>query len=436
MNKKTKIIVNIMILILIMIIVCLFLIIKLKKNLIMKEKDEYKDIPYKYDIDNSLKYVNDRSEYFTISGIVDNYINLIGNENEVKLFNIISPQYAKEYNVTVENILNKLEIPKTDNMYQYYNCTINNMLVAQLDSETSIYIVNGKCRIVGKDTIFNVEVMVEVNNVSKLYNLYPSQYVNDKELNKIKIGDNIVDDNYKKEEISNRNNNNFTYVRITDNEMANKYMENLKELLLYYEDDAYNKLNIEYSKLRFEDEKNFKKYLTDIKTKTQLMQLSKYKVEANNNYTDYICSDRYNNYYIFREEDGIMRYSVFLDSYTINLPSSLEKYNSSSTIEKVGYNIQKCIEAINNKDYSYVYKKLDETFRASRYNTEESFEKIIKNNLFDNNVIEKASKLNEGDTYIYEIVIRNGNNNEQKKNVTIIMEIGEGTDYTMSFSFK
>lgn len=436
MNKKTKIIVNIMILILIMIIVCLFLIIKLKKNLIMKEKDEYKDIPYKYDIDNSLKYVNDRSEYFTISGIVDNYINLIGNENEVKLFNIISPQYAKEYNVTVENILNKLEIPKTDNMYQYYNCTINNMLVAQLDSETSIYIVNGKCRIVGKDTIFNVEVMVEVNNVSKLYNLYPSQYVNDKELNKIKIGDNIVDDNYKKEEISNRNNNNFTYVRITDNEMANKYMENLKELLLYYEDDAYNKLNIEYSKLRFEDEKNFKKYLTDIKTKTQLMQLSKYKVEANNNYTDYICSDRYNNYYIFREEDGIMRYSVFLDSYTINLPSSLEKYNSSSTIEKVGYNIQKCIEAINNKDYSYVYKKLDETFRASKYNTEETFEKIIKNNLFDNNVIEKASKLNEGDTYIYEIVIRNGNNNEQKKNVTIIMEIGEGTDYTMSFSFK
>lgn len=435
MNKKRKIIVSMIILILIMIIVCLFIIIELNKKLIMKEKDEYTDIPYKYDIDNSLKYVNDRSEYFTISSIIDNYINLIGNENEVKLLNVISPQYTKEYNITTDNVLDKLKIPKTDNMYQYYNCIINDMLVAQLDSETSVYIVNGKCRIVGKNTIFNVEVMVEVNNVTKLYNLYPSQYVNDKKLNKVKIGENI-DINYKKEEISNRNNNIFTYVTITDNEMANKYMENLKELLLYYEDEAYNKLNIEYSKLRFKDEKNFESYLLDTKTKTQLMQLSKYKVEANSNYTDYICSDRYNNYYVFREQDGIMRYSVFLDSYTIDLPSSLEKYNSASTIEKVGYNIQKCIEAINNKDYSYVYKKLDETFKTNKYNTEEAFEKTIKSNLFDNNIIEKASKLNEGDTYIYEVVIKNGNNNEQNKNVTIIMKIGEGTDYTMSFSFK
>lgn len=435
MNKKTKVIVSMMIFILIMIIVCLLLIIKLKKNLIKEEKDEYKDISYKYDIETSLKYVNDRSEYFTISSIVDNYINLIGNENDIKLFNIISPQYVKEYNVTNENILRILKIPKTDNMYQYYNCIINDMLVAQLDSETSVYIVNGKCRIVGKDTIFDINIMLEVNTVNKIYNLYPGQYIVDKKLNELKIGDQITN-NYKKEDINDRNNNNFTYVNLTDNEMASKYMENLKELLLYYKDSAYDKLNTEYSKLRFKDEEEFREYLTDTKSKIQLMQLSKYKVEANNNYTDYICSDRYNNYYIFREKDGIMRYSVLLDSYTISLPSALEKYSSSSTIEKVGYNIQKCVEAINNKDYSYVYNKLDESFKTNKYNTENIFEKAIRNNLFDNNVIEKASKLNEGDTYIYEVVIKNGSNEEQKKNVTIIMQIGEGTDYTMSFSFK
>ena len=54
-------------------------------------------------------------------------------------------------------------------------------------------------------------------------------------------------------------------------------------------------------------------------------------------------------------ESNITNYEVVLDTYTIDLPEFLEKYNKNSDEIKCGMNIQKLFDAINDEDYSYVY---------------------------------------------------------------------------------
>ena len=52
-----------------------------------------------------------------------------------------------------------------------------------------------------------------------------------------------------------------------------------------------------------------------------------------------------------------------LDSYTINTPRFLEEYQKSNEQEKVELTINKVFEALNNKDFKYIYGKLDENYK-------------------------------------------------------------------------
>ena len=434
MNKRSKLLLKLIILGIALCLIIVIILIKKYNNNNNQNEDSYENIIYEERIDNSIRYVNDRANYFIIKDIVNNYITANANENTKKLISILSPNFINKYQITEKNVLDKLHIPQRENMYQNYNLTINDMVYIQLDDSTYLYIVSGKCRIVGKDTIFDINVMIELDSVNKLYNLYPEQYIKDNKLDEIKIGAEKIA--YTKEEITNREYNKYTYFTVKHSEIVYKYMEDLKEFLLYYKDDAYNKLDSEYGKKRFKDKKQFDDYLIENNERIQLMQLSKYKIERYSDYTDYICADKFDNYYIFREIDGVMKYSVFLDSYTIDFESSIKKYNEANSAEKVGYNIQKCIEAINNKDYTYVYNKLDETFKNNNYKTEDEFKRVIKNNLFDINKIEKATRNNEGNTFVYEVIVKNGRKQEEEKKLTIIMQLKENNDFVMSFSFS
>jgi len=102
----------------------------------------------------------------------------------------------------------------------------------------------------------------------------------------------------------------------------------------------------------------------------------------------------------------------------------------------VGYNIQKVLDAINTKDYEYIYNKLDFEFKAVNYVTLESFEKAIKDNLFDRNEVKKVESFNEGLTYAFKLTITDIKDNEKEQDMTVIMQLGEGTNFVMSMSFE
>ena len=312
MKKNQKILITFIILISIMILITISLLLVLKRGNRNKENnmsnqvinniensyieeinDDVQITPNK--IDNKIKYEDDRSTYFTIRALYNNYINWIGYQNKADLKNILSPQYISRYGITDNNIWDKLTVPKIDNDKQYYKTIIMEMLTAQIDDTTNVYIVKGKGRIVGKDTMFTVQAMFEIDTTNNIYNVYPYQYLKDNGFDKLKVGNQIS--SYTKEEITYRENNKFIYTKKSDKEMANEYFNDYRELLQNYPNDAYNKLNSQYSKKRFGSKENFETYLEDNKMNIALMTINEYKVVSNNNYTDYICSDKYGNIY-------------------------------------------------------------------------------------------------------------------------------------------
>lgn len=402
---------------------------------ITDDKSAYENMQFDYEINNKVQYVNNRSDYFTVTSIVNKYIEIIGNQEKTKLNAILSPNYISKYNITNDNIFQKLTIPALDNNMQYYQFRVNNMLTSQIDDTTYVYIVNGSCRIVGKNTIFNIKVMIELDSISKLYNIYPYQYIQDNGIDKIKVGEELT--NYNKEEITDRSTNKFTYITVTDKELANKYFDDFKELIFYYNDELYNKLNSEYSKKRFGSKSEFKTYITDNSKVLYSMQINKYKVINTNDYTDFICTDQYDNYYIFRQQGGIMRYTVFLDNYTIMSDEDKEYYNKLDKFDKAKYNLNKFITMVNTKDYSAIYNALDPTFRTNNFKNVENLKQNIKDNLYDVNSIGLEDYDDQTyEYYIFNCKIINMKNTNESKNMTIIMNQTEGTDFTMSFSFE
>ena len=101
----------------------------------------------------------------------------------------------------------------------------------------------------------------------------------------------------------------------------------------------------------------------------------------------------------------------------------------------MGMNIEKVIEAINQKDYQYVYSKLDDTFKQNNFPTLDSFIEYIQSNLFEYNKVEYDEFTQDGDTSIYKAIIKNSKaENEDGKNITFVMKLLEDSNYVMSFS--
>lgn len=392
-----------------------------------------------YNIDrkdyNQLDYEKNRSNYFTINNLYNNYINVIGSKEKEKLKNILSEDYKIQYNITDNNIFDKLVVPSLTDSSQYYKPMITEMLTTQIDDTTYVYIVKGKCRIVNmNNTILNINAMFELNMSNNTYSVYPYNYMKDKGYDRLNAGNSI---NYTPEKIEKNANNEFKYAAKTDLEMAKEYFNNYKELLLFYKDEAYSKLDEQYSKKRFGSKENFETYLKENNLTIALMNTDKYKVKSYQNYTDYICSDKYDNIYIFRQQGGIMRYSAFLDNYTIMPDEDKEYYNKLDKFDKAKYNLTKFIRMVNTKDYNAIYNVLDTTFRTNNFSTADKFKSYLKSNMYDCNTIEiKDYDDKTYEYYVFSCKIINMKNTNESKNMTIIINQTEGTEFTMSFSFE
>lgn len=379
--------------------------------------------------------VKDNAEYYTVKAIVDKYIYLISTENTTSGLKLISPVCIGEIGITKENINEKTGIKLIQNGFEYYILDILNMNYV-IEKNNTIYFVEGNYKSSEKEDNYDIKLIVALDNKNKTFEIYTEEYMQKHNLANIKENDKI---DFNTDSIENRGSNIYEVKNVTTLDMANNYFNDFKnKILTKSSKELYeNILNQEYAKKRFKTVEEFNEYLLEKKYTFNTMQINKYLLDIQTDFIDYICIDQYDNYYIFRQEDGVMKYSVLLDTYTLELPEFLKKYNSASDVEKVGYNIQKCIDAINNKDYSYVYKKLDETFKNNNYTTKEDFEDYIKNNLYNSNEVEENIETSsEGDIHIYNIKILNKDNVEQKRNVQIIMRLGEGTDFTMSFNIQ
>lgn len=405
-------------------------------NTIVAEDEEYyyPDNEFKAEYNKTLEYEKVKTNYIMIENLVKNYIYLIGERDNETLINLMAPDYVREFNKTRDNILSNTNIPQLKNTSQVYYLEIENMLVAPISDQIYLYIVQGQGSIKYTNETFNINIMIELDTQNCLYNIYPQEYLENKKILNAKAG-NIL--KYNTKEINDRGVNHFNYInKVTEQEIANKLFDNYKYNLIYDRQEAYIKLNKSYANKKFGSQLEFNAYLDNLANIINNIRINKYKVYTTNEYTDYICTDQYNNYYIFRQQGGIMRYTVFLDSYTVELDAFKANYEDANDDTRVAMQIEKINQMLNMKDYNAIYNKLNTTFKNNNFKNVYDLKDYLQKNFYDINLIELNEYQQKEDYYVCECILKNSKNDSEKKNLNIIIKLIDSNNFEMSFSIN
>lgn len=247
---------------------------------------------------------------------------------------------------------------------------------------------------------------------------------------------NIVDEKYRKDiEIPKNKYNEIVNKNITDFEILTVYFEDYKYKALNNPEIAFNLLDSEYKEKKFNNDIDlYKEYVEKNKDRFKDANIVKHGITKDGQYRQYICIDNYGNYYEFNEV-GIKEYTVILDNYTLESDEFINKYNKLSDKEKAISNVDKVMKLINEKNYTELYGHLSEGFKNNYFSTQETFEKYIQNNFFDNNITGTITVKNEGKIFMITVPYKEGLSSaaEQRKK-TFIVRLGEGTDFELSFN--
>ena len=166
----------------------------------------------------------------------------------------------------------------------------------------------------------------------------------------------------------------------------------------------------------------------------QNITLDSYLINDEDGHKKYTCMDTNEFYYIFNEE-ATFDFSLITDTHTVDLPEFTEEYNNSNEKGKVEMNINKIVEALNMKDYGYVYSKFSEGFKKNYFETEDDFVEFAKLYFKNNNKVTGNSFSSESGTYIYNITLTDKTGvSTLELNTDILMRLGEGTDFVFTMS--
>ena len=470
--KKIKIAI-VFIIIIILIIVGLLMILTKRKtnnseiNIINNNQDEntIEIVPTPasgtntYNPDMKISEINSQIDYFNVKTIVEKYfyecynlnikdedivlprtgINgdelkkyIAENKKELQslaqkvLYNMLGKEYIKEFNITENNISNKLKI-------DYKNKIIlNSIKKSDLDSRTSIYIVSGDMINIQKNISTEFKLMICMDATNQTYYIYPSEYLKRHGIDNKKDGDKL---DIKIGEIKENIHNKYEIQTYSDELICKVFFADMKNRLLYVPDSLYNRLYSEYSQKRFKNIEDFRNYVKDRKQFFVEAQFKAYKVASIGNQKEYICIDQYNNYYIFKCQDGILNYSILLDDYTIMEGSEVIAYGKLDGTDKARYNSIKFLKMINHKDYNAIYNVLNKEFRNSNFKTVDDLKKFINNNFYEINDIKFEKIIEKDNYYLFVCKMSNLKNNKESKKINIIIGKTNDTNFEMSFSF-
>lgn len=279
----------------------------------------------------------------------------------------------------------------------------------------------------GNDTMYFI-VRVDMENMTFLMEeLDDSKYDN---IDQINLETDI-------QEIKSNGENDFEYITISDEQICRIYLEQFSKLELENYEEAYALLDEQYKKERFPTLVDYQEYIEMYQDIIKESVLAKYSVDYYDDYTEYVLVDTYNNFYILNAT-SVMNYTIKLDYYTIKVDSYEEEYSKLSDEDKVQANVYIFLQMINTKDYEHAYKLLDDTFKTNNFATLEQFKEYVQNNFFSYNLNSTDANIKkEGNYYIYESIIKESNSSAaESKNLDIIMQLQEGTDFVMSFSLE
>ena len=369
-------------------------------------------------------YGNDR--YGEISALTEEEKQEMAKANSEMLYGLYDSEYIQANNITQDNIISKLT-PLNENVID-----VTNMYVSEKTKDINVYIVEGTVR--DKKTMEkqNFKVIVKKDTSTNSFTIIPSDYVSKKYNNVAEGGDIDIEI---PENIEQNDYNAYEYEIVDDEQYITNIINQFREEITYNTELLYTRLDKEYSEKKFDNFEEFQAFIKGNYKKYFIMSIQNYQKKKYDDYTQYVLIDKEGNNYIVRET-APMKYDLILDTYTIELPEFVERFNESTPQEQVILNLNKFMLALNDKDYKYAYSVLADSFKQSNFQTQEGFEEYVKNNFFEENTFEYDKFGSEAGTYYtYDVNIKDSTNNslnEVAKKFIILM--GEGTEYQLSFN--
>lgn len=358
--------------------------------------------------------------------LAETEINEIKNDNAKILYNLLDKEYVQNKGITEANLASIAEKAKSSVV------DIKSMYVDEKSEGVDIYISTGALREKASGKISNFKLIVKLDNINNTFSIIPQSYVEEK-YPRIEIGKTFNVES--SERIKENKNNKCTFRMVTEQTYAVDMFNQFKEEIMYNQEQIYNKLDEAYKSAKFSSLTDFRTYAKNKYKSPSTLVPASYNKTTKEGYTEYVIIDKNGDYYIFKET-APMKYTLILDTYTIEIPEFTEKYNKSNAREKVILNLNKFMQSINDKDYKYAYSLLADGFKANNFKTQTDFENYVKTNFFENNNFEYREFGDEANTYYtYQIKIKDKTGKDTKEvTKTFIMLLGDGTNFKLSFN--
>lgn len=435
MNKK--IIKNVLIITIIMIILTLIAIFIIVKN---KYKPEVtKKVQEEQIQQEQITEVTEDRVFYKVNNIINTYLDAINKSKyvtregesfaeteEIKnsIYNMLSEEYIKENQITVDNIYNNVYDIK-----EKFTFIPLEMNVIE-DFGISKYIAYGEAinTTSNNQTTKPIYIIVNVDEIEGTFSIeqLKKEYNN---INEIKVENNI-------EEIKENENNKFDKELITDEYIALQKFNNFKMLNIADSRLIYDKyLDTQYKEARFPTYEDYVNYLKISVGRFTTMTLYQYSSKKEGTTLESRYTDQQGCYYIFKQTKS-SDYTVTLDAYTVPDEEYKKQYTSATNRRKVLMNITKWVEMINYKDYIAAYNVLDETFRKNKYGTVEEFAKQLESMFTTGCEVETVEGYDtykeENGTYVQKIQIKGKGNENVWISGDVIMQLKEEGNFVMS----
>lgn len=436
--KYIKKIITILIIIIIILVGCIIYMVQYRKNINqVEEGDPGEELELNED---QMKDVTDRNRFFTVKNCVQYYLDEINDHNSnyfsadgsekifteeeinQKRFNLLSKNFVDTNNININNINNYLNT--SDSKVIFDALKMKYMIGEQVED----YVVYGITTSLDNEYIGNLYIRVNLDRENGTFSVEP-----------LKNDYNSIEDvnvKYDGTSINSNDENLYSDTSMTYERVAKEYFSIYKRLILAKPDIIYDYLQTDYKNKRFGDVDTFIQYENLNKNEILQLQLTKYSVNEKGDYTEIVCMDQYQNFYVF-DETNIMNMELKLDTYTLISDKFKTKYDSSNDQQKVALNIDKWIQMLNTRDYKNAYNMLDETFRKNNWQSEQEFETDMRKKLPLHYDVEYTTYSNENSTYVQTIKLSDITEKDDSTiTMNIIMQLKDNYEFVMSFSIE
>ena len=419
MNKSKKVLVAMGIVVVLLIIIIIILLINNTKN-----EQQNTDIigggtygDKETQTDKAL--VENTTVFFTVENCINDYVSYIQEQDNKAIYNLLDENYVKNNKININNVKDYIENFNSNEMF------IATKMYEQRKENINTYIVEG----LKDDSEYNTNLyyIVEFDINKSTYNITPLFDNNYKNLDDI----NVETEAYT---IKENENNVFKYYRISNEAVAEKYLNYYTKLARQNPEKAFSLIDENYRKERFKDFETYKNYSNRMSNKYDNLNIVGDSYEVLSDSTKYILKDSENEVYTIVAKE-IMNFSIQLDDYTIETDEFKKLYLSATNEAKAVTNAEKFMKMVNAKDYETAYQLLDDTYRANVFPTFDLYEQSLEASFFDNNYYSITDISEQGSYYIVTLDLKDRiSSAANTKQIKIIIGLQDGTNFKMSFA--